>query len=118
MTLAAALSSVIFAVAGFLCLCGVLMLLKGEDGLRRMAHTRASLVQAFASRYLAMAGMLAGLTFFAEWRALAIVLSVGGLMGILDYYYVGKAGGWVWPHALAGSACFVLAAGAYALSRG
>jgi Domain of unknown function (DUF4267) len=115
-TLAAALSTVTYIAAGFLGLCGVLMLKRGEQALAMMAHTRASLVQTFAGRYLAMAFMLLGLTVFHEWRALAIVLTVGGLMGLLDYHYVGKAGGWVLPHAIAGIACFVLAAGAYSLS--
>ncbi len=117
MSLAAALSAVIVAAAGFLAMCGVLMLKRGEPALAMLAHTKASLVQVFAGRYLAMAFMLLGLMAIGEWRALAVVLAIGGLMGFLDYHYVGKAGGWVWPHALAGVACFVLAAGAYSLSR-
>ena len=117
MTLAAILSTATFIAAGFLGLCGVLMLKRGEPALAMMAHTRASLVQSFAGRYLAMAFMLLGLTVSAEWRALAIVLAVGGAMGFLDYVYVGRAGGWVLPHVVAGLACFVLAAGAYSLSR-
>jgi hypothetical protein len=116
-TLAAILSTATFIAAGFLGLCGVLMLKRGEPALEMMAHRRASLIEAFAGRYLAMAFMLLGLTVLAEWRALAVVLAVGGAMGFLDYHYVGKAGGWVWPHAVAGLACFVLAAGAYSLSR-
>ncbi len=117
MTLAAALSTVTFIAAGFLGFCGMVMLKRGEPALALLAHTRASLVQVFAGRYIAMAFMLLALTSFNEWRALAIVLVVGGLMGFLDYYYVGKAGGQVLPHAIAGIMCFVLAAGAYSLSR-
>ena len=118
MTLAATLSTVTFIAAGFLGFCGIVMLKRGEPALALLAHTKASLVQVFAGRYIAMAFMLLALTAFAEWRALAIVLTVGGLMGFLDYHYVGRAGGQVLPHAVAGMVCFVLAACAYALSRG
>jgi hypothetical protein len=38
-------------------------------------------------------------------------------MAALDYHFVGKAGGKTVPHAVAGVACFVLAACAYSLSR-
>ena len=117
MTLAATFSTVTVIAAGFLGFCGLVMLRRGEPALALLAHTKASLVQVFAGRYIAMAFMLLSLTAFAEWRALAIVLAVGGLMGLLDYYYVGKAGGQVLPHVVAGVACFVLAACAYALSR-
>ncbi len=117
MTFSATFSTVTFIAAGFLGFCGLVMLKRGEPALVLLAHTKASLVQVFAGRYIAMAFMLLALTAFAEWRALSIVLTVGGLMGFLDYYYVGKAGGQVLPHAIAGIMCFVLAACAYALSR-
>ncbi len=117
MTLETFLSLSVFIASGFLGFCGLVMLKRGEPALALLAHTRASLVQVFAGRYLAMAFMLLGLTAFREWRALAIVLAVGGLMGFLDHHYVGKVGGTVLPHAAAGVICFVLAACAYALSR-
>jgi hypothetical protein len=117
MTLSLALTAVSLIAAGFLALCGGWMLLRGEAALTLLAHTKGSLVQSFAGRYLAMAGMLSALALMAEWRALAVVLAIGGAMGLMDYYVVGRAGGWVLPHALAGGACFVLAAGAWFLSR-
>lgn len=117
MTMAVALTVVSLTAAGFLALCGGFLFVRGEAALMMLAHTRASLVQAFAGRYLAMAGMLSALALMAEWRALAVVLAIGGVMGWLDFVVVGRAGGWVLPHALAGMLCFVLAAGAFVLSR-
>ncbi|MGL4440705.1 MAG: DUF4267 domain-containing protein, partial [Bosea sp. (in: a-proteobacteria)] len=69
-------------------------------------------------RYIAMAFIMLGLAAFREWRALAIVLFVGAAMAALDYHFVGKAGGKTLPHAIAGVACFVLAAGALSVMRG
>lgn len=117
MTLITFIPMIVFIAAGFLGFCGLVMLKRGEPALVLLAHTRASLVQVFAGRYIAMAFMLLGLTAFNEYRALAIILVVGGLMGFLDFYYVGKAGGQVWPHALAGILCFVLALGAYTIAH-
>jgi hypothetical protein len=116
-TLETITSLVIFIAAGFLGLCGMLMLRQGEQALATLAHTKASLVQTFAARYLAMAFIMLGLVSFREWRALSIVLVVGAVMAALDYHFVGKAGGKTLPHAAAGVACFVLAACAFTLSR-
>lgn len=118
MTLETILSLSVFIAAGFLGLCGMLMLRQGERALATLAHTKASLVQVFAGRYLAMAFIMMGLAAFREWRALAIVLFVGAVMAALDFYFVGKAGGKTLPHAIAGLACVVLAAGALSVSRG
>lgn len=117
MSLETFVSFVIFVAAGFLGLCGVLILRQGERALSTLAHTKASLVETFAARYLAMAFIMLGLVSFREWRALAIVLLVGAVMAALDYHFVGKAGGKTMPHVVAGVACFVLAACAYSLSR-
>lgn len=118
MTLETILSLSIFIAAGFLGLCGMLILRQGEQALSTLAHTKASLVQVFAARYLAMAFIMLGLASFREWRALAIVLLVGAVMAALDFHFVGKAGGKTLPHVIAGVGCVVLAAGALAVARG
>ena len=117
MSLETITSLMLYIAAGFLGLCGMLILRQGERALSTLAHTKASLVQTFAARYLAMAFIMLGLVSFREWRALAIVLLVGAVMAALDYHFVGKADGKTVPHAVAGVACFVLAACAYSLSR-
>ena len=111
------ISLIIFIAAGFLGLCGMLILRQGERALATLAHTKASLVPVFAARYLAMAFIMLGLVSFREWRALAIVLAVGAVMAAFDFHFVGKASGKTLPHVIAGVACFVLAACAYTLSR-
>ncbi len=116
-TLTFVFTAVIFMAAIFLAACGMLMLKRGEAALETLSHTRASLVQAFAGRYFAMSSMLMALAIYREWRALGIVLLIGGLMGCLDFYVVGKAGGKVAPHAVASFACFALAVGAFAIAR-
>jgi hypothetical protein len=118
MTLETILSLSIFIAGGFLGLCGLLIMRQGEQALTTLAHTKASLVQVFGGRYLAMAFIMMGLVSFREWRALAIVLLVGAVMAALDYHFVGKAGGKTLPHVIAGVACLVLAAGALSVMRG
>jgi hypothetical protein len=102
----------IIAIAGFLAAIGVALLLKGERLLETFAHRREALVRVFGGRYLAMAGMLVALSALQEWRALAIVVGIGGAMGLLDAWLVGRVGGQVWPHLLAAAVCLALAAAA------
>jgi hypothetical protein len=116
-TLAVAISIVCYVGATFLVFCALRIIRLGEPALEDMAHPRASLVQVFAGRYLMMAFLLVAFVALKEWRALAITMAGGCVMGFYDLYAVRKVGGMLWPHAFGGVLCFVLAAGAFSLSR-
>jgi ribose/xylose/arabinose/galactoside ABC-type transport system permease subunit len=107
----------IVGLAVCLAAMGLALLLKGERLLELFAHRRDALVGVFAGRYLAMAGMTTTLALMQEWRALAVVLAVGAVMGLLDAVLVGRAGGARLPHIIATSICLVLAAGCLAVGQ-
>jgi Domain of unknown function (DUF4267) len=116
-TLALVISAVCSIGATFLVFCALRIIRLGEPALEAMAHPRASLVPVFAGRYLMMAFILMAFVAMQEWRALAVILAGGCVMGFYDLFFVRKVGGMLWPHAFAGILCFVLAAGAFSLSR-
>jgi hypothetical protein len=99
--------------ACFVAACGLALLKLGDRALWPLGHTKASLRQSFAARYLAMAAMILALTLLAEWRAAAVVLAIGGVMGLADAWFVHRAGGPAVPHLLAAAACAALSAAAW-----
>lgn len=108
----ALLSIVLIGSAVFIAAVGIAVLSGREAVIRRVGHLPETLPQVFAGRYFAMALMVLALTVLEEWRALAVVLGIGALMGLFDAVVVGRAGGGRLPHLVAAGVCVLLAAGA------
>jgi hypothetical protein len=116
MTLAASLSSLIYLLGALLVGGAALVFWRGPQMLTSFGYTPEAHSNIIAGRFIAIAAMTSFMTLAEQWRALAILLGCGALMGLTDMYFVRKVGGPSWPHALAAGICVVLAAGAYLLS--
>lgn len=118
MTLALALPLVVYAFGALLVGGAVLVFARGQPMLTAFGYWQEALTNVVAGRFIAIAAMTSLMALAAEWRGLAILLGCGALLGLIDLYFVRKAGGPAWPHAIASGICVLLAAGSYSLSKG
>ncbi len=118
MTLSAALPFAIYLFGALLVGGAVMVFARGPERLASFGYPIASLPNLVAGRFIAIASMTSWMAYAAEWRGLAILLTCGGLLGLIDLFFVRQVGGPAWPHLVAVGICLLLAAGSYSLSRG
>ena len=86
-----------------------------RDGLWTKAHRLDQLPLVMASRYVALAALGIAILVAGSLPLLAVFFAVSGGLGAADAVVYARAGGAVWPHALAAGAgavafCVTLAA--------
>lgn len=118
MTLATTVPLTIYAFGALLIGGAFLVFARGPALLASFGYWTEALPNVVAGRFIAIAAMTSLMALAAEWRALAILLGCGALMGLIDLFFVRRVGGPSWPHAVASGICVLLAAGCYALSKG
>jgi hypothetical protein len=86
---------------------GALFLFAPKTAFEKSGHEERALPGIMGGRYLAFACVIAILSAFGEWRALAVIFAVGTAMALLDAFLTLRASGRVAPHLGAGIACAV-----------
>jgi hypothetical protein len=114
--LATGLQSSIYLLSALLVGGAVLVFVFGPKMLTTFGYTPEALTNVVAGRFIAIAAMTSLMTFFQQWLGLAILMGCGALLALIDLYFVRRAGGPSWPHALAAGVCVALAVGAFLLA--
>jgi hypothetical protein len=114
--LASAVPATVYLLGAMLIGGAVLVFMFGPKMLTSFGYTPEALTNVVAGRFIAIAAMTSLMTFMQQWLGLAILLGCGGLLALIDLYFVRRAGGPSWPHAVAGGICVILAVGAFALA--
>jgi hypothetical protein len=115
--LATAVPSIIYLLGAMLVGGAMLVFTFGPKMLTSFGYTQEALTNVVAGRFIAIAAMTSLMTYFQQWLGLAILMGCGALLALIDLFFVRRAGGPVWPHAVAAAVCVGLALGAFALAR-
>ncbi len=84
--MAGALKIVLVVFAVGLGVLGWQLIDHGPAALTAIGHTPEALPQVLGGRFIGMAALVLVLALLSEWRAVAVTLASGALMGVIDRF--------------------------------